>query len=1161
MLFFILLHGFVAGQTVSVPTKFFNGFRSKIIPAQTDTIQLDSLSIVPSTFHLFRGTQELDSSAYVLQEATARLILKTRFPDSLRAYYYVFPYSFAATRAHKNPDLLTSKNAGVSNPFVYVPGAQKVEDPFAFGGLNKSGSLSRGISFGNSRDVSVSSNLNLQLSGKITDNIELQLVATDDNLPLQPSGSTQQLQEFDKVFIQLSDPHTKLIAGDFFLNHPDAYFMNFAKRGQGITVTSLQQLAGDTGKQSSLRLTGSVAVSKGKFARNVIQGIESNQGPYRLRGAENELFIVVLAGTERVFVDGQLLKRGQENDYVIDYNTAEITFTARQLITKDKRIVVEFQYSDRNYTRSLFHAGVAYQLKKTGLHFNVYSEQDSKNQPLQQALTDADKQTLAGIGDNLLAAVASGADSVAFSGDLVLYRKSDTLVNAVLYQDIYVYSIDPDTAHWRLSFSNVGVQRGNYIQVSSSANGKVFQWVAPINGVPQGEYEPVILLVTPKKRQLLSAGIDQPLGKTTKASAELAYSINDVNTFSRFNSLDDAGYGARLRVDDVRSRNDSLNKQKWNSFAEYEWVSKTFTPIERYRSVEFDRDWNFGFNPGARVVTADQHLISAGTKWNKQDLGFVNYTFGLFSEDTTFLGFRHGAGFQVRKKGFAAAGDGSLLFSSGTFGRGQLIRQKVRITQRIKKIQIGIEEMQEQSLRFVPNTDTLNRSSFGFWEAQAFIGTADSSKRRLNFFYKQRRDYLPDSAALRQIAYAENIGGTLDLLGKPDRTLRTTVTWRRLQITNPLLTMQQPDNTLVGRTELGLRLWKGVVVSNTFYEAGSGLELKKEFSYIEVPAGQGNYTWTDYNSNGVRELNEFEVAVFNDQATFIRVFTPTNDYIKVFTNQFSQSVQLRPSVRWANAKGFKGFLARFGNQAALRIDRKTAADDVFLALTPMLGDGGDTALVTLNASVRNTISFNQLSSKFGMDFTWQEVRGKNLLTNGIESRGNLLRETRLRWNITRAFGFTVAYRDGVKSNGSEFFSSRNYRVKYLEAEPSLSFQPGTTFRVTGKYRYSGKANGQDLGGESAIIHKAGTEFKLNRASRGSLQAEINWIDIQYTGAVNSAVAFDMLEGLKPGQNFVWRLNWQRALGSSLQLSIGYEGRKTPNVNAIHTGTAQIRAVF
>ncbi|MBA3706886.1 MAG: hypothetical protein H0W84_13595, partial [Bacteroidetes bacterium] len=405
-----------------------------------------------------------------------------------------------------------------------------------------------------------------------------------------------------------------------------------------------------------------------------------------------------------------------------------------------------------------------------------------------------------------------------------------------------------------------------------------------------------------------------------------------------------------------------------------------------------------------------------------------------------------------------------------------------------------------------------------------------------------------------------------ELLQNPNNQFKVNAAYRRLQILDSSLS-QKPDNSLVSRFEYNFRLWKGFLYSNTFYEIGSGLESKKEFSYIKVAAGQGVYTYVDdYNKNGVQDLNEFEIAAFPDQAMYIKVYTPTNDYIKTFSNQFSQSLMIKPSALWANEKGVKKFISRFANQLAYRVDKKTIEDDLLKAYNPFVSEKSDSTfdstLVTLNSSFRNTLSVNQLSPTVGLDLTYQDVRNKVLLVNGFDSRQNIFKEARLRWNISQQLSWNFVYKDGHKISKSEYFSSRDYSIIYYEVEPKFNYQPNTSFRVSISFKYTDKKNKTELGGQQAVLQDYGLEVKYNVLQKGSLNLKGNFIQIKYTDPVkSSSLAFEMLDALKTGQNITWGISYQRNLSNNLQLSLTYDGRKSDGTKIIHTGGAQVRAYF
>lgn len=1068
----------------------------------------------------------------------------------IKIIYKILPISFDESFEHKKITVIESKDSLVMNPFMleYTP---VKDDIFYLNGLNKSGSISRGASFGNNQDLAINSSLNLQLSGKISDNVNILASISDDNIPIQAEGNTQQLQDFDKVFIQLYDDNWKLTAGDFFVRPSKSYFLNVNKKAQG---GSFEVTLNPSKKNEFRTITPfvSAAVSKGKYARQPIQGVEGNQGPYRLKGNENETYIIVLSGTEKIYVDGKLLKRGTEHDYIIDYNTAELTFTSNFLITKDSRIIAEFDYSEKNYSRTMLNFGTEYESKKLKLNFNYFSEQDLKDQPLLQDLNDREKKLLSEIGDSLELAVVPNIKNVAFSENLVLYKMVDTLG----YDSVFVYSTNPDSAIYQLGFSLVGQNKGNYILIQSSANGRVYEWVEPIGGIPQGIYEPVILLVTPKKIEMTTFGGEYLFSEYSKISWEGAVSNNDINTFSSKDSKDNIGYAMKVKSDNAILL--SKEKEAWrlNIGAGYEFIDNYFKAIGPFRNIEFQRDWNIS----SIVFTSDQHAVSSYFGFEKSKIFDIKYFVNYLDNSVEYKGIKNAISTTVNMKGFRLISLSSYLKTEG-INNTEFIRNKSTLTKDISWLVLGVENELEQNKFFIPKTDTLLANSFRFLIWKGFVHNADTSINKFLVSYKQRIDDAPYITLFKPIARAEDIEISYAFLKNPNHVLRSNVIYRKLYIIEPTLTSNQPDENILSRVEYSARFLKSAITSNTFYQIGTGLEVKKEFSFVEVQPGQGTHAYLgDINNNGVSDLNEFEVAIFKDQANYIKIFTPTNQFIRTYTNEFNQGLFLNPETQWGDKMGIKKFISRFANRTNYRVNRKSSDKTDYF--NPFAGNVADSNLVTTNQGFLNTIFFNKTNTKWSLDYTYQQNQEKSLLTNGVESRKTIIRTVKTRWNITRVFTLQNIFSNGIKSNSSQFFTNQNYYLSNYEAEPKLTFQPNVKFRISVFYNYKEKFNSVIYGGEILKAHKIGSEIRYNIASKGSIMINVNYIENKYNNAINNTiVSYEILEGLLAGQNTTWEVIYQQNLSKHMQLNLNYNGRKSNDTPIIHVGGVQVRAFF
>jgi hypothetical protein len=187
---------------------------------------------------------------------------------------------------------------------------------------------------------------------------------------------------------------------------------------------------------------------------------------------------------------------------------------------------------------------------------------------------------------------------------------------------------------------------------------------------------------------------------------------------------------------------------------------------------------------------------------------------------------------------------------------------------------------------------------------------------------------------------------------------------------------------------------------------------------------------------------------------------------------------------------------------------------------------------------------------------------KQLLNGGIETRLLETHEVKFRINFAKWFTFSATNLTGIKGQQSLLFSNRNFLIKTVETEPKLSYQPGTTFRISGIYKYSEKTNTFNQLGQKAVINNAGIELKYNQVEKGSFNLRFDLVEISFNDTENSALAYEMLSGLSNGTNYTWELLYQRNINNNLQISLSYNGRKTGTAqNIVHIGSGSVRAFF
>ena len=255
--------------------------------------------------------------------------------------------------------------------------------------LEVSGSQTFGISMGSGRAGSQTQELRFNAEGKVSENISVLLMLSNQDLPIQPEGTTENIQDIDEKLVRITHPNVSGTLGDFEGSLGSSEFIFFPRALEGV------QVDGEF-SWGRFHLIPS-ALPKGQSTSLVIPG-EEGRSEYRL--AVDGEYVIVKAGSEIVWLNGERMRRGENNDYVIrEYGNPIIEFNSKHLITRNDIIRVDFEYipEDKAYQQNLYGINSVFTLPSNRLSFGAsYAVETDLNQPEQALiiLSDADVDAL-----------------------------------------------------------------------------------------------------------------------------------------------------------------------------------------------------------------------------------------------------------------------------------------------------------------------------------------------------------------------------------------------------------------------------------------------------------------------------------------------------------------------------------------------------------------------------------------------------------------------------------------------------------------------------------------------------------------------------------------------------------------------------------------------
>ncbi|MCZ6701506.1 MAG: hypothetical protein O6940_00530 [Ignavibacteria bacterium] len=1126
--------------TDSIPISFDNNYN------------ISGVSIIPFTERIVLRDSLLQRfKDYKFIYSTATFTISDSLPysifDTLFVTYQTVKLSL--NKEYKRRSLVIKYNAETGDTVRVTQFEGSGFTPEAIFGprIQKSGTLIRGFTVGTTKDFSLQSGLRLQISGYLSDDIEIVAALTDENTPIQPEGNTERLEELDKVFIQIKHPDAVGTFGDYRLGKRVGEF--------GVINRKLQGLMGEFFLEDQNAYL-SIGSPRGKFNTNNFLGTDGVQGPYSLTGINGEKNIIVIAGTEKVFIDGIQMRRGENADYIIEYSNATVTFTPQRLIISASRISVDFEYTSRQFNRNFLGGGVSSNFfnNKLNVQFQYIQEGDDENSPVDITLTEEDKQIIMDAGDNQLEATKSGVSlAPADSSGIIkgVYSAIDTVINGEQFT-YYLYNPGDSTAIYNVSFTNVGEGTGDYTRVAIGN----FKFA----GIKNGLYLPIILLPIPKENRLGNLVVNVNPFENTFIGLEYAGSILDRNKLSDFDDGDNYGYATNVffRINLTEVRLGALNLGKIGFSYKDRFIQGKFFTADRINEVEFNRDYNItptstNEDESLReirlsLLPIDEISLRSSVGFLRKGDNFKSDRFNNILKITNNDNYNLGYNFDYNK-------------SENLFVNTDWLRQEGSGYFIYSIFKPGVDFRAEDKRVNGKNKDSLLTGSLKYLEVLPFLQLINLDGLTVGAKYSLRDEYLPLGGIMAKESRATTQFFEFSYSGTKEFNTIFNLTFRDKVFTDSFKEQGKLDNqTILVRSNSKFRFWDPILNGNLFYEVSTKRSSRLENVFVPVEKGTGNYIYLgDLNNNGVADENEFSATLFDGD--FILITIPSDELFPV--------IELKTSTRWKvkyakifDRKSLVGSILKpLSTETVLRVEEITREEDFskiyLLNFNHFLVEG---TTIRGGNFIQQDIFLNENNQELSFRFRYTQNQRMNEFNSGVERGYNRERSLRIRFRMVREFSNQTDIVNITNNVSAPESSTKNLTVTDNSITSDFSYRPARTLEV-GFVLKVGKI--EDVFPEKSTIIDLNSQklrFNLSFIGKGRLRIEIERSEL-LANTSDNFIPFELTGGNSLGKNYFWRVNFDYRVASFLQITMNYDGRLQGKSKVIHTARAEARAYF